>query len=399
MERKIRVAYLVSHPIQYQAPLLRYVAAQCEVDLTVFFLSDMSAKRYQDPGFGTSIQWDSFLLEGYKHVFLPTIGKRDQISFFRPFVHGLFRHLRDGGFDSLWLHGYYHQANLRALVIAKALGLKVLLRGESHLESHPTSPAKAWLKKVLLGSLFKAVDGFLAIGSLNRQFYRYYGVPDKKMFFVPYAVDNDHFCIESSLAARDSQVLKAELGLDPLRPVILYASKFMKRKRAGDVLEAYIRLQGPNGEEPNPYLLFVGEGEERAFLEQRVHQTGWTSVRFLGFKNQRELPRYYNLCDVFVLSSEYEPWGLVVNEAMSAGKPVIVSDKVGAAKDLVLDGENGFIIPVGDVRGLADRLRFVTSDAKLRERMGKRSREIIGRWGFQADYAGLLQALEAVNAQ
>ena len=378
--------------------MLRYIAAHPEIDVTVFFLSNLSVREYQDSGFGVPVRWDVPLLEGYKHVFLPVLGRRDRLSFWRPFVYGLSRHLRAGRFDAVWVHGYRHQANLRALAIAKALGMKVLLRGESHLKNRPPSPIKARVKNIILSSLFRTIDGFLAIGTLNRSYYIRYGAPEERIFMLPYAVDNDFFKKKADEARLYRETLRAELGLEPCRPIILYASKFQPRKRPGDLLDAYIRLSPDGIRQPKPYLLFIGDGEERFRLEARVQRLGWSSVKFLGFKNQTELPRYYDLCDVFVLPSEREPWGLVVNEVMNAGRAVIVSDHVGAGPDLVEDASNGFIVPVGDVALLARRLKLLTENAELARRMGKQSYKRISEWNFEADLHGLLQALETVFA-
>ncbi len=340
-----------------------------------------------------SIKWDIPLLDGYKYIFLPCIGGRHQLSFWRPFVFGLRHHLNEGKFDALWLHGYAHQANLRALLIAKSLGLKVLLRGESHLMSHHRSPMKIWLKKVSFPKLFKLIDGFLAIGSLNKQYYLHYNVPNNRIFWMPYAVDNDFFQkrVEQSRPYRER--LRLELGLKLDRPIILFASKLTQRKRARDLLEAYVRLSPDGSQEPRAYLIFIGDGEQRLELESRVKSLGWSSIKLLGFKNQSELPLYYDLCDVFVLPSEYEPWGLVVNEVMNAGKAIILSDHVGCGPDLLRDGENGFVFPVGNIDLLAERLKRIIYTPQLMQRMGEASRKIIATWNFEADVHGLRQAL------
>jgi glycosyltransferase involved in cell wall biosynthesis len=396
MLRPFRVAYIVSHPIQYQAPLLRRIAACPEIDLTVFFMSDLSVRGYRDPGFGTRVRWDVPLLDGYRYEFLPALGPRDRLSFWWPLSRRLRHFLRSGRFDVLWVHGYSHNVTLRAILWAKFLGMKVLLRGESHLMSETPSPAKRRLKKAVLPGLFRLIDGFLAIGTLNREHYVHYGVPEHKIFMMPYAVDNEFFQKRAGEARMCREQLRAEPGLDPGRPVILYASKLQRRKRPGDLLEAYVKLS-PNGTmEPRPYLLFVGDGEERHGLEQRVRRLGWRSILFLGFKTQSELPRYYDLCDVFVLPSAHEPWGLVVNEAMNAAKPIVVSDQVGCAPDLVRDGVNGFVFPAGDIGALAERLRRLTEDPELARRMGEESLRIIDKWNFDADVQGLLEALDYV---
>ena len=390
-----RVAYLVSHPIQYQAPLLRYIVANSDIELTAFFLSDFSVKSYQDEGFGTAVEWDVPLLEGYPSEVLPALGDNQRLSALRPFVYGLARRLKAGRFDALWMHGYAHQANLRALFAAKSLGMKVFLRTDSQLASSTANPLKSWLKARLLRRLFLSVDGFLTAGTLNRDYFRHFGVPAEKMFLLPFAVDNEFFQRQAAEARPGREQLRAALGLSPGRPVVLFASKFQRRKRAGDLLEAYRRLSADGKAEPHPYLLFVGDGEQRAELEARAEGLGWSSVRFLGFKNQSELPPLFALCDVFVLPADSEPWGLIVNEVMNAAKPVIVTDQVGAVPDLVRDGENGYVVPVGDVDALAGRLRDVLSDPARARRMGECGLKIIQDWGFREDVAGLRRALDA----
>jgi glycosyltransferase involved in cell wall biosynthesis len=389
----------VTHPIQYQAPLFRYLSLHPRLDLTVLFLSDISVREYHDPGFGVDVHWDVPLLDGYRYVFLTCLGRSDRLSFFRPFTCGLWRQLKDGCFDALWIHGYSHQALLRALVIAKFLGIKVLLRGESHLLGAKGGAVESRAKEAFLPRLFKAIDGFLAIGTLNRNYYLHYGVAPKKIFMMPYAVDNEFFRTHAEESRPQREQFRRDLGLEPGRPVILYASKFQARKRPNDLLEAYIRLSPDSKREPRPYLLMVGDGELRPRMEQRVHEVGWSSIRFLGFKNQTQLPRYYDLCDIFVLPSEHEPWGLVVNEVMNAGKPVIVSDRVGAGPDLVRDGENGFVVAVGDVRALTDRICRLSSRPEIAAAMGMKSHQSISNWDFHADLNGLLGTLEAAWSQ
>lgn len=398
MGRPFRLGYLVSHPIQYQVPLLRRIAAHPDVDLKVFFLSDFSVHGYRDEGFGVTVRWDVPLLAGYPYTVLPALGARDRVSFWRPFVYALSQQLREGHFDALWLHGYLHQASLRALAIAKRSRTKVLLRTESHLLSHQRSQMKLTVMRAMLPHLFRAIDGFLAIGTLNKEYYLAYGAAAESIFMMPYAVDNDYFRQAAESARPQRSTLKAELGLRSDRPVILYASKLQARKRPGDLLDAYMKLSPNGADEPQPYLVFVGDGEERDRLEARVRSLGWSSVRFLGFRNQTEMPRFYDLCDVFVLPSSHEPWGLVVNEVMNASKPVIVSDRVGATPDLVRSGVNGFVFPAGDTSALASHLRELTSNPARAVHMGAESLRRISTWSFDADIEGLLGALRAVSS-
>ncbi|MGB8990654.1 MAG: glycosyltransferase family 4 protein [Desulfobaccales bacterium] len=396
MAADIRLAYLVTHPIQYQAPLLRRIAAAPGIDLTVFFCSDFSLKNYLDPFFGKVIAWDVPLTEGYRYEILPARGRNDRVSFWRPFNYGLADRLRKGKFEVLWIHGYNRWFHWLAMAAAKIRGIKVLVRDEATL-SAPRNFGKRLVKRLFFLILKHLCDGFLAIGQRNAAYYRAYGIAPDRIFPVPYAVDNGFFQEQARAAAGGRESLRRELGLEPGRPVILYTGKLIAIKRAGDLLKAYIRLSPDPAREPHPYLLFIGEGDRRTSLEALARATQWRSIKFLGFKNQTEIPRYYDLCDVLVLPSVYEPWGLVVNEVMNAGRAVIVSDQVGCGPDLVHPGVNGYIFPAGEVDALRRALADLVSDPERGRRMGARSLEIIRHWSFTEDLQGLQQALACLR--
>lgn len=394
--KKVRLAYLVTHPIQYQAPLLRRIALEPDIDLTVFFCSDFSVRKFVDKSFGCKIKWDIPLLDGYNYEFLPALDGTDCISFWRPFNYGLARRLHSGKYDVLWIHGYARWFHWIAMLSAKLLGIKILVRDEATLISSHRGLLKRMAKQLFFFILTMLCDGFLAIGSLNREYYLSYGIKEKRLFLMPYAVDNEYFHDKLGGFESAGESLRAKIGLEKGRPVILYAGKMIERKRPGDLLEAYIRLSSDGKSEPHPYLLFIGDGEMRDSLEKRISAISWNSVNFLGFINQSELPRYYNLCDIFVLPSVYEPWGLVVNEAMNGRCAVVVSDQVGCGPDLVKDGENGYIFKTASVDGLYYALRnILDAPGKLHE-MGEKSFEIINKWGIEDDVIGLKQALDSV---
>ena len=396
MNAPYRVACLVSHPIQYQAPMFRHLAAHPGIDLTVFFLSDLSLHGYRDSGFGVSVKWDVPLLDGYRHEFLPHLGSGSALSFWRPWTFGLRARLRRGRFEALWVHGYAHRGCIAGIAAAKSLGIPVMLRGESNLLSETDNRLKLGLKRFAMPAILRTIDGLLAIGRLNREYYLRYGVEAGRIFPMPYAVDNEFFRTAAEQARPRRERLRAELGLHPGRAVILFASKMQPHKCAGDLLEAYARIASARAAEPAACLVFAGDGEERARLERRARSLQPDSIRFIGFRNQSELPALYDLCDVFVLPSEREPWGLVINEVMNAGKPVIVSDRVGAGPDLVEDGVNGFVFPARDVGALANRLQRMIENPDARVAMGGRAIEKVARLGFDADRDGLLSALDSI---
>ena len=240
------------------------------------------------------------------------------------------------------------------------------------------------------------VDGILPIGTLNSEYWRHYFGDDVPQFLMPYAVDNAYFAQRAREAQAGRASLQAELELDPSRPVILFASKLQQRKHCNHLIEAYARLARIPGTEPNPYLVIVGDGEERAALERQAAATDFASIRFCGFRNQSELPRFFDLATVFVLPSRHEPWGLIVNEVMNAARPAIVSDDVGCAPDLIEDGVNGCIFPAGDVGALTNALRRVLEMPSASEAMGQRAFERIQSWSFEEDIRGLRRAVASI---
>jgi glycosyltransferase involved in cell wall biosynthesis len=396
LKDKVRLAYLVSHPIQYQAPLLRRIAQEPDIDLTVLFGSDFSVRGYKDEGFGVGVKWDVPLLDGYRHEFLPTLRDNATVSFARPLNYGIFSRLRGNGgagFDVLWVHGYATVNSLQGMLAAKALGVPVLMRTDSSLTDRVRGGATLAAKRLFFSVLKQLVDGVLPVGALNGEYWSYYLGDDFPAWMMPYAVDNDYFRRQSEQAKTRREELRAELKLDAGRPVILFASKLQGRKRCEDLLAAYRNLSAGPGIEPHPHLVIVGDGEERAVLERQAADSGFNGIRFCGFRNQSELPRFFDLASVFVLPSRHEPWGLIVNEVMNAGRAVILSDEVGCLPDLITDGVEGCVFPMGDVEALTTALRRVLATPETAAEMGRRGLERIQTWSFEEDIQALRQAL------
>lgn len=397
VKRPVRLAYLVSHPIQYQVPLLRRIAAEPDIDLTVLYGSDFSVRGYKDDGFGVELKWDLPLLEGYKYEILPVLRDTGTQTFAAPLNYGIASRLRGRGgaapYDVLWVHGYAMVNSLVGMVAAKALGIPVLMRSDSTLIDRPRGGAKQAIKKLFFEGLRQLIDGVLTAGTLNEEYWRASVGDSVPLFRMPYAVDNDFFRRRSEEATSRRGELLAELKMEAGRPVILFASKLQYRKHADHLLEAYKRLLERSS--VRPYLVIVGDGEARAELERAA--AGLKDVRFCGFRNQSELPRFFDLATVFVLPARHEPWGLIVNEVMNASRPVIVTDDVGAHPDLVTNGVEGYVYPVGDTAALTEALDRVISVPGEAERMGRNALARISGWNFDEDVAGLRRALAALT--
>lgn len=391
------MAYLVSHPIQYQAPLLRRIAEETDIELTVLFGSDHSVRGYKDEGFGVGVKWDVPLLEGYRYVFLPKLRDTDTVSPTSPINRGIVRQLRGGSgeppVDVLWVHGYASINALHGMIAAKALGIPVLLRAESWLRDRSRTGVKLALKHLFFSDLRHLISGVLPIGTLNAEYWHHYFGREIPQFPMPYAVDNQYFARRAHLASAHRDELRRDLSLEPGRPVILFASKLQKRKHCDHLIAAYAKLSPSPGVEPVPYLVIVGDGEQRRALEQQAAATGFDSIRFCGFQNQSELPRFFDLASVFVLPSRHEPWGLIVNEVMNARRPVVVTNDVGCATDLIQRSVNGDIYAAGDIDALAASLRAILETPGRAEAMGEKAARRIATWSFEEDVAGLRRAL------
>ena len=351
-KERFKLAVLASHPIQYQAPMFRALAKEKEIDLIVFFCSNWGLNEYHDKGFGKNFKWDIPLLGEYPHEFLPNINLLPNPSKFFGLINpSIICKLSTKTFDAVWVYGWASFTNWLAMLSAFAFNIPVLLRGDSNLLQQ-VGPVKTWLKEKIFKMLFKKISAFLAIGKYNADFYEYYGVPKEKIFLIPYTVDNDFFISRArELILRKSELRKKH-GLPLDLPPILFSGKLVSQKRPMDLLKAYAEVK----KQIKASLVFVGDGLLRKELETFTKDNNLQHVYFVGFKNQSELPELYAMSDIFVLPSEFEPWGLVVNEAMCFGLPIIVSDKVGAGGDLVKDGENGFIYPSGDIKRLTEIL-------------------------------------------
>lgn len=366
----VRLLYVVSHPIQYQEPLLRLISADSEFRLRVIFERDpQQSGGAFDPGFGRDVVWDLAMRYGYDSALMDDVDIAQEIR----------------NADVVWCHGWGSARLRRMITRAHGLGRPVLMRGENNLVSMPDrSGPIGWVKRLYLRWIFRQCWGFLAIGSANTAYYRAHGVAPERIFSMPYAVDNHFFASRASQA--DTKALRDSLGIAPERQVVLYSGKFITRKNPLVLLRAWRQARWSG---LAPVLLFVGTGE----MEMALRAEAGEEVVFAGFRNQTELPAFYALADVFVLASHAEPWGLAVNEAMAAGTAVIVSDQCGCAFDIV-DEHCGQIVPAGDIAALARALVTVCDHSA---EMGRMAATKIAHWDFSRDVDGLRQAVAAMG--
>lgn len=363
-DKRFRVLAVASHPVQYMAPLFRRMAVHPELDLQVAYCSTQGAAAAgYDPDFQTNVQWDVPLLDGYSWIEVPNKGSKDE-SFFGVQNPELRDVIHRGNFDAVLCYLSYTTASFWiAQRAAKDRGAAFLFGTDAHsLASRDGKSWKAWTKRLLWPFLFRFADQIFVPSSGTYDLIRSLGISADRITVTPYAVDNEWWRAQS--AKVDRQVMRSEWGVDSEQPVILFCAKLAAWKRPADLLRAFARAPLRDA-----VLVYAGAGAERDRLETEAQELGVEGrVKFLGFANQSQLPAIYTAADLMVSPSEYEPFAVVVNEAMCCGCPVIASDQVGAARDLIRPIREEFVFPAGDVAALAKTLWFAFSDReKLRE--------------------------------
>lgn len=390
--RRLRLAVVASHPVQYQAPWYRALASL--VDLRVFFAHRAGPADQARAGFDVAFDWDVPLLEGFEFEWLENTAADAGVDhFFGCNTPGVGQALERGRFDAVVVNGWHLLTYWQTIRAARRAATPVMVRGDSQLAT-ARSLLRRGAKRLLYPRVLRSFDACLVVGRRNADYYRHYGVPSERLFSSPHCVDNAFFARHAAIARQDRAGLRRELGLPSDAIVFAFVGKLIEKKRPLDFLMA---LDAVAREHPTTHGLVIGDGALRARLE--AHRSRHrTACAFAGFVNQSGMARVYAAADALVLpSTAGETWGMVVNEAMACGVPAIVSDQVGCAPDLIVESETGLTYPCGDVAALAQRMARVAADAELRAAMGRRAARHVARLSPEAAADGVIRALESVG--
>ncbi len=348
---KRKLAVVCTHPIQYYAPVFRALTEIGGIDLRVFYTwSQAATDSVFDKGFGTQLKWDIPLLEGYSYQFVRNVSKRpgpDEFGGLK--TPTLTREIEAWKPDAVLIYTWSSASHLQALRYFKGR-LPVLFRGDSTLLDR-----RAWwrtgLRRIVLRWVYSHVDVAIAVGSNNRDYFLWCGLPPARIALAPHSIDTVRFAANAPHHAALAAKWRRELGIASDALVVLFAGKLQRKKDPLLLLEAF-KAVGTRA-----HLVFVGNGELEAPLKARAQAV--QNVHFMPFQNQTAMPAVYRLGDVFVLPSQGpdETWGLALNEALASGRPVIASTKCGGACDLVRHGENGWIFDAGNRPALEEVLR------------------------------------------
>ncbi|MGH9865713.1 MAG: glycosyltransferase family 4 protein [Candidatus Acidiferrales bacterium] len=390
-DNKLRVLLLCTHPVQYGSPMWRLMAQRPELEILVAYCSMEGAEAHVDPGFGVEVAWDVPLLDDYPWIKVRNISPRPAVGKFFGLINpGVWRLIRSGKFDAVVLFtGYICSTFWMAIVAAKLSGVPVLFGTDAHdLSPRDDRSWKTKIKKHLWPRLFRLADVVIAPSSGTVALMRSLKIPPDRVVLMPYVVHNEWW-IEQA-AHVDRVAVRHNWNIPADAPVVLFCAKLQPWKRPDDLLRAFARANVSGS-----YLVYAGDGPMRNELEVEAKTRGVAGrTRFLGFVNQSGLPQVYCGSDLLVLPSEYEPFGVVVNEMMLCGHAAIVSDRVGAKFDLVREGETGFVYPCGDIDALAKLLRDTLSDYATLCRYGKAANRRIAEWSPAAYVDSVVRGIE-----
>ncbi len=289
---------------------------------------------------------------------------------------------------ALLLCGYNDPGRLRVLAYCRSAGIPVFLVGDSNIRGDRASGIKAAIKRAVVSRVIAACDGVMPCGACGAEFFKKYGARDERIFQFPY--EPDYALIEGLTQPAIDGVARV-LGLRPDRHRIVFCGRMIPAKRPDLAIGAFAAIAD---ERPDWDLVMIGAGDGLDAAKARVPERLRGRVLFTGFiGDQTTISAIYRSSDVFVLPSEYEPWGVVINEAVCAGMAVVASNAVGAAVELVRDGESGRLVTPGSLPALAAALRETTESATL-AKFKAAAPEALRDWRRRGDpIAGLRAAL------
>jgi glycosyltransferase involved in cell wall biosynthesis len=388
----IRLTVVQTHPVQYEAPWFRHIAANCrEIDLTVVYAARPTPAQ-QGIGFARPFEWDANLLDGYRWRVVRE-GREGDVFAAGPFrgldVIEIGQTVLASQPDVVLVPGWHSITLIRALLAARSEGIPVLYRGDTNEMAAPSGYRRlVWNAKTR--ALLALYSRYLSVGTRSREYLLAHGVSATRVFASRHAVDNECFAANAAphLTPSGRAAARAGCGAQPADFLVLFAGKLEQQKRPLDAVRAVASMG------PAAVLAFAGSGHLDGEIRAEATRLG-VRIAPLGFVNQSRLGGVYAAADCLVVPSAHETWGLVVNEAMATGLPVVVTDHVGCAPDLVVPGETGEICRVGDPADLAQALERVRARG-ARETMAPACRARVARHDFEAATTGLVAACQSL---
>lgn len=373
--KRIKLAIITSHPIQYNAPMFALLARSTIIEPKVFYTWSQSRETLFDKDFGQQIKWDIPLLEGYDHEFVENISRNPGPGSFKGIVcPGLNKAVEEWGAQAILVFGWNYKAHYDAMRYFRKK-TAVCFRGDSTLLDEQGG-LKQLARRLFLKHVYKSCHAAFYVGQNNKAYFLKHGMKENQLFFAPHAIDNDRFSDKDGQHQKEAMNWRKELGIGKDDTLALFVGKFEPKKNPLLLLEAFKKANVAGS-----HLIFVGNG----VLEEELKSNATENIHFLPFQNQSKMPAVYRLADLLALPSQGpgETWGLVVNEAMACGRAVLVSNKAGCAPDLVEHSKNGYIFEYDKQEECAEFIKKMLSDKQRMKAMGSHSAEKIREWSFE----------------
>lgn len=369
--RQLRVAFLTPLPTPYRQPLLERLVATADADVSVYYFSATESDRSWHVPVPAGPRFR--VLTGKSLAFM---GKKSFINHWNP---SLFRELDNGDFDLVVVPGYALMSSQIAITWAWMRRKPYVISSESHL-SEPRSWLRRAVKEPLVRLVVSRAAACLATGTLSKEYLCHYGARPERVFFFPNTPDVDWFIHRSDELRPSRSELRRKWNV-PDGPTVIFVGRLIHVKGVDVLMKAFAEIIR---QLPAAQLLIVGDGPEQDSLRAMANElTVGDHVHFLGFRQGADLVELYVCADVFCLPSRHEPWGVVVNEAAACGLPLVVSERVGAAPDLVRSGSNGHVVPVGNVGQHARVLTEILQQREKQEEFRRVSRQHAVAWSYE----------------
>jgi glycosyltransferase involved in cell wall biosynthesis len=389
----LRVAFVVTHPIQYYAPLYQRLARRDDIAIKVFFTWHADRGPVADHGFGIPVAWDMPLTDGYDFETVANTSREPGTHHFRGVRNpGLVHRIVEWRPDVVHITGWAWQSHVGAMRALAKRKIATLFRGDSHLLDERRQGPRWRLKQEILRRIYSWPTGFLVTGTANRGYYAAFGVGADRLHPCPHSIDVARFAGPPNLLDREAAEWRRSLGIGPEKTVLLFAGKFEPRKCPIELMREVAGCA-----RPGVVLILVGDGILKGEIE-RAAAADPARFRVLPFQNQSRMPIVYRLGDLFVLPSSYgETWGLAANEALACGRPVLLSDRVGCAQDAV-DDSCGRVFSWADPLSLTRALASLLADAGGLAAMGRAAAQRAWAFDIGETERGLMAAVAKVCA-
>jgi glycosyltransferase involved in cell wall biosynthesis len=362
------------------------------VDLNVYYYSECGLQSSFDKGFGKEVKWDIPLLDGYSHQFLKnfSVSKSMDCKWYNAINFSILNVIRKTSSKILVINGWSYFSDWLVIIAGILFRKQIWVRADNPLSQEVKTGWKAKLKKLLLRKLlFPFFDKFLYVGTESKLFFEYYGALPNQLVYTPHAVNNAWFQEYYNDKLHLKSTFREQYNIPKDSFVFLMCAKFISEKNHLDIVKAFDKLK-----DQHSFLILVGDGPLKNDIHAYIVTHQIKNILLTGFVNQTEITKYYQISDCFILSSSKETWGLAVNEAMNFALPIIISDACGCAFDLVEQGVNGFIYPVGNISFLEKAMMSMIQDHDFVRRAAFQSSMKIKEYTYHTIITNIKQALE-----